>query len=128
MRKPGTMPRWVILRHDPPEDGSRVLHWDFMLEVGDVLRTWALATEPRGGVSISAEALADHRKAYLDYEGPLSQDRGRVTRWDRGTYQEVDASERRILVILDGERLRGATELIPQGQNPRYWTVTFSAE
>ena len=37
-------------------------------------------------VEMDAEVLPDHRLAYLDYEGPISGDRGSVTRWDRGTY------------------------------------------
>ena len=32
------MPRFVILEHDHPS-----LHWDFILEVGEVLWTWRLS-------------------------------------------------------------------------------------
>ena len=39
------MPRFVILRHDKP----RGEHFDFMLEAGDVLKTWALALAPGSG-------------------------------------------------------------------------------
>ena len=47
------MPRFVILEHDHPQ-----LHWDFMLEVGEVLWTWRLATAPRGGPeTIAAERI-----------------------------------------------------------------------
>jgi hypothetical protein len=47
------MPRYVILWHELPEThevgAARESHWDLMLEWGDVLRTWALASEPTVG-------------------------------------------------------------------------------
>ena len=61
------MPRFVILEHDHP-----ILHWDFMLESGEVLRTWRLAAPPRPGADFSAAPSFDHRRVYLDYEGPIS--------------------------------------------------------
>jgi hypothetical protein len=78
------MPRYVILTHDHP-----FLHWDLMLEDGGVLRTWRLLEEPTIGLTVRTEKLADHRIAYLDYEGPVSGGRGVVGRWDHGTYDVV---------------------------------------
>jgi hypothetical protein len=77
------MPRFVILEHDHP-----VLHWDLMLEAGAALQTWRLAAPPAIGVAIAATALADHRRDYLDYEGPVSGKRGTVRRWDAGDFIE----------------------------------------
>ena len=74
------MSRYVILEHDHP---SR--HWDLMLESGEVLRTWRLASCPVAGASVAAEAAPDHRRLYLDYEGPISGGRGHVFRWDSGS-------------------------------------------
>jgi DNA polymerase Ligase (LigD) len=100
------MPRFVILEHDHPE-----LHWDFMLEAGGALRTWRLARPPEmAGAIIDAVALADHRLAYLDYEGPVSGGRGSVKRWDAGHYEhEADA------LRLDGMRVRGVVRLTALG-------------
>lgn len=78
------MPRFVVLEHDHP-----VLHWDLMLECGPVLRTWRLAEPPAAGKTIHAEALADHRLHYLDYEGPVSGGRGCVKGYLGGTYDLV---------------------------------------
>src|ERR1700755_874015 len=75
------MPRFAILEHDHP-----LLHWDFLLETGDVLRTWRLQAPPPPGCRLSAEPLAPHRKLYLDYEGPVSGNRGQVKRFDGGTF------------------------------------------
>lgn len=73
------MVRFVILTHDWP-----FLHWDFLVEVGDVLRAWRLLSEPVMDEDITAEPNGDHRLFYLDYEGPVSGGRGRVSCWDRG--------------------------------------------
>ncbi len=60
------MPRFVILEHDHP-----FVHWDFLLEDGDHLRSWRLKEQPAPGRTVEAEAMVDHRLRYLDYEGPV---------------------------------------------------------
>jgi hypothetical protein len=100
------MPRFVILEHDHP-----YLHWDLMLEVGDRLRTWRLAQPPEQDKTISATFLADHRRLYLDYEGPLSGDRGRVVRWDAGSFAWETEERDAIEVILEGRRACGRARL-----------------
>jgi hypothetical protein len=99
------MPRFVILEHDHP-----YLHWDLMLEAGAVLRTWRLAAAPMPGESVAAEPLPDHRLMYLDYEGPVSNNRGHVQRWDWGNY-EGDLGGGDIRVTLSGQRLSGEAML-----------------
>lgn len=96
------MPRYALLEHDHP-----VLHWDFMLECGGVLRTWRLDAIPDASAVISAEPLPDHRLAYLDYEGPVSGDRGTVRRVDRGAYDVVQEAHDLLEVELRGHRLQG---------------------
>ena len=66
------MPRFVVLYHETPPDHDRPPHFDLMLETGQVLRTFALPRWPAAGEVTAAEALADHRLAYLDYEGPIT--------------------------------------------------------
>lgn len=100
------MPRFVILEHDHPS-----LHWDFMLEVGDVLRTWRLAEPPSPGVVVAAEPSFDHRPFYLDYEGPVSGNRGNVKRWDAGTYRLERETPERLLLHLEGEKVLGPVVL-----------------
>jgi hypothetical protein len=96
------MPRFVILEHDWP-----TLHWDFLLETGSVLRAWRLPAEPAPGKSVPAEPNADHRLLYLDYEGPVSGDRGNVRRWDAGTFEWLADDPERIEIVLKGEKLVG---------------------
>jgi hypothetical protein len=101
------MPRYVILEHDHPK-----LHWDFMLETGAALRTWRLAAPPQAGKVIAATLLGEHRLAYLDYEGPLSGNRGSVKQWDRGDFEETAARDDFVEVRLHGRRLCGTVRLI----------------
>jgi len=96
------MPRFVILTHDHP-----TLHWDLMLEENDSLRTWRLARQPDTEGLIAAEALPDHRLAYLDYEGPVSGGRGTVKQWDQGTYELVDSAEDHLVIRFRGRKLKG---------------------
>jgi hypothetical protein len=115
------MPRFVILRHDSPQGE----HFDFMLEAGDVLKTWALPRAPAAGVEIDCEALADHRLAYLDYEGPISADRGAVTRWDCGTYVVERQNDEEWAVMLAGDRLAGRATLRRATGDPKRWRFSF---
>lgn len=109
------MNRFVILEHDWPH-----LHFDLFLEAGDVLRSWRIATEPTSGVTHRAEARPDHRRFYLDYEGPVSDGRGTVTRWDAGTFEWLHVEHERIVVQLIGERLCGIATL--QQYDGEEWT------
>jgi hypothetical protein len=113
------MPRYVVLEHDHP-----VLHWDFMLEAGDVLSTWRLATPPQPGDAVAAEPLGDHRRMYLDYEGPVSGDRGTVTEWDAGTFT-WEPTAQGIAVRLEGRRLRGRASIEPDGKGG--WRFSIEA-
>jgi len=100
------MLRFVLLEHH--RDG---VHWDFMLEAAATLRTWALDAPIVVGVPQPARSLPDHRAAYLDYEGPISGDRGTVRRIDRGEFSPISWTPDLIRVRLDGDQLRGVAEL-----------------
>ncbi len=104
------MPRFVILEHDHP-----ILHWDFMLETAAGLRTWRLASPPVAGTVISAVPLGLHRAAYLDYEGPVSGNRGTVTKWDAGEFEAVLETDAKVQVRLRGGRVRGVATLEADG-------------
>lgn len=100
------MPQFVLLEHDHPE-----LHWDFMLESDDVLLTWRLDCIPDKAGEIAALSLPDHRMAYLDYEGPISGNRGSVLRVDRGNFEWLVSEDDIVSVRLNGSRLQGAARL-----------------
>lgn len=100
------MPRFVILEHDWP-----ALHWDLMLEAGATLRTWRLDAPPQLRCTAHATAIGDHRPIYLDYEGPLTGDRGRVRRWDAGTFEWIRDDAQSLEITLSGTRCAGRLEL-----------------
>ena len=99
--------RFVIQEHH-----ARRLHWDFRLERDGVLVSWAL---PRGVPDDPSEnRLAvhteDHPLDYLDFEGEIPKGEygaGEVTIWDRGTYEAEKFEPEKVVVRLDGERVRG---------------------
>ena len=102
------MPRFAILIHDHP-----FLHWDLLAEQSGVLRSWRLLESPERWLlaahppALPAESIPDHRHAYLDYEGPVSGERGTVVRWDGGELEWLEQSENCIRLKLRGNRLRG---------------------
>jgi hypothetical protein len=118
---PTALPQFVILRHDSP----RGIHFDFMLEAGGVLKTWALPEAPRYGEKMPCEALGDHRMAYLEYEGPISGDRGSVARWDSGTFAIESHTDSEWIVILAGEKLSGRATLRQSPDVPGQWLFLF---
>jgi bifunctional non-homologous end joining protein LigD len=116
-------PVFVIQRHD-----ASSLHFDFRLQVGEVLASWAVpkgpSTDPRE--KRLATRTEDHPLDYADFEGSIPEDEyggGTVVVWDTGTYQnltdhdgdEVPMEEAlargHAKVWLDGEKLRGAFAL-----------------
>jgi len=119
------MRRYVILRHEMPSPERGPVHWDFMLESDGILRTWALAEQPTPQREIAADELADHRLAYLDYEGPISGDRGTVTRWDAGEYQLAVESADELQISLIGQKLTGKV-LLRRAEEPQRWRFAFS--
>ena len=142
----GGMPRFVLLYHDCPASFARASHWDFMLESGDVLRTWALEQLPcdwetartrtlgvfancpdlASGNAVRAEQLADHRPAYLTLEGPLSDGRGSVIRVAAGTYESMAESADERSLKLTGEELSASVILSRDGAAASGWTLRSS--
>lgn len=112
-------------------------HWDLMLENGDHLATWRLPANPSAlgpaGTTdnLPAERIADHRLAYLTYEGPVSGGRGEVKREDAGSYELLRKLPDVWQVRLMGARLTGDFELPARagvGQIRRISTVSGPRE
>ncbi len=101
--------RFVVLYHEFPAGHACKSHWDLMLEQGDSLETYAICEPLEHGETVEAKRLPNHRKAYLDYEGPVSDDRGSVTRVMKGEYfsLESESSEEKhqqLVLNFDGKR------------------------
>jgi hypothetical protein len=124
------MPRFVLLHHQMPPESARLSHWDLMLERDDTgeLATWALDELPQPQLATAAVRLSDHRADYLDYEGPVSGNRGTVARVDAGKYQTVAQSNTSWELQLNGEQMQGRAKLIQSPTDPDAWTLTWFAE
>ncbi|MGD9688307.1 MAG: hypothetical protein AB7K52_04950 [Phycisphaerales bacterium] len=135
------MPRMVLLLHELA-DGSA--HFDWMIErarsaAGQkssvrpderILATWRVFVRIDDSAcrEFDAEALDDHRRAYLDFEGELDAGRGRVTRVALGEAEITSDSPRRVDIIGRFARDRTARSWIgvPSG-TPGRWRFTVSA-
>jgi len=115
------MPRYAVLEHAAPSG----LHWDLLLQWRETLKTWALPEPPAVGKSVLCDALPDHRPIYLEYEGPVSGDRGEVARWDSGTYAVCRRSVGEWIVRLSGERLHGRAVLSRVADEPTRWRFSL---
>lgn len=75
------------------------------------------------GDEVAADELGRHRREYLDYEGEVSNNRGRVVRIAEGTY-ETD-SETAILwrVTLQGAVITGPAELQRDDERESRWKL-----
>lgn len=119
---PDAHPRFVVQRHDATN-----LHFDFRLEIGTVLVSWAVPKGP--SVNPADKRLAhrteDHPLDYVDYEGRIEEGygAGTVIVWDTGTFENlterdgdpVSAEDAlaggHLKVELHGEKLTGAFAL-----------------
>ena len=94
--------RFVVLQHRVPDDldGDRGDHFDLMLEQESDLATWAIDQFPNAGETVAATRLPNHRKLYLDYDGPISDGRGTVEQVMAGTYRNNDTNSSCLSVLL----------------------------
>ena len=109
-----TQPIFVVQRHD-----ARRLHYDFRLERGGALASWAV---PKGvPVAPGARALAvhveDHPLEYATFHGEIPKGQygaGTVEIWDDGTYDLLEEKRNgQLTVDLHGTRLHGRYTLVP---------------
>jgi len=94
------------------EHHARALHWDFRLERGGVLVSWAvpkgLPLDPkRNHLAVHTE---DHPLEYAAFAGEIPAGEyggGAVTIWDRGTYRAEKWTDSEVKVVLRGGRVSG---------------------
>jgi hypothetical protein len=126
----------------PPEDAAygpekqrihsenRASHFDLMLEKNGLLTTFELFQLPIPGERFPVRRLPEHRIDYLDYEGPISGDRGHVTQWTAGHYLTAIESENKWILELYSPRLSARIVLLrPTSDNiaePKTWHLRAS--
>jgi bifunctional non-homologous end joining protein LigD len=100
------------------------LHWDFRLEMGGVLKSWAVPKGPpeETGIKRLAMMVEDHPLDYASFAGTIPEGEygaGSVRIWDRGTWEAVgeksgeeQLAEGAMKFVLHGERLQGGYALV----------------
>jgi len=114
----------VVLRHTLPDGG---VHLDWMIERGDPssgLITFRIdvGVDLSKPGSVSAERIADHRREYLAYEGPVSGGRGRVDRVSGPAVVELAESESHLRVVLEEIGGGGRMEWTGKRADGTRWT------
>ena len=127
-RRPGraygrrvTSSRFVVQLHD-----ATALHYDVRIQVGDVLRSWAVPKGPSLDPAVRrlAVPVEDHSLAAGDFEGVhegQSRGSGAVIIWDEGPADIVRAEPDHLSFGLHGVKLRGGFALTRTGQ--RRWIL-----
>jgi hypothetical protein len=101
--------RFVVQEHTTP-DG---VHWDLMLEQGDVLTTYRLEQPPQAARDrpVRAVRIFDHPLRFLTYEGPVQKGTGNVRIVGRGVGDVSNEGEDVISLELRGTVLQGGFTL-----------------
>jgi bifunctional non-homologous end joining protein LigD len=111
-------PRFVVQEHK----ASR-LHYDFRLEIGGVLKSWAIPKGPSMNTADKRLAIMvpDHVLDYIDYEGIIPQNSygaGPVIVWDKGAFSPLETDDPeaslktgKLSFELMGKKLKGAFAL-----------------
>ena len=119
------MPRFVLLHHQTVPGAAKPPHFDFMLEMDGIMRTWNMMQEPLPGVTQTATLIHDHRLDYFDFEGDLTENRGTMRRCDRGDYSIMSWADEEIVVQLVGGSLVGQVKLTRLGVDSKDWDFVW---
>jgi len=132
--------RFVVQKHDASH-----LHYDFRLELGGVLVSWAVPKGPSLNTADKRLAMhvEDHPLDYRNLEGVIPEGNyggGTVIVWDEGEYwplegEELSRKEQEKLlkqqheagnmkIVLKGKKLKGAFALfLMKGRGERSWIL-----
>jgi DNA ligase D-like protein (predicted 3'-phosphoesterase) len=113
--------RFVVQLHD-----ATTLHFDFRLQSGEALRSWAVPKGPSLDPAIRRLAVPvdDHALAAGEFEGVYegqSRGSGAVIIWDEGTAEVRREEPGHISFILHGRKLSGGFALTRTG--PQGWVL-----
>jgi bifunctional non-homologous end joining protein LigD len=127
------------LRFVVQEHRATRLHWDFRLEAGGVMPSWAVT---RGPTMVPLEKrlamkTEDHPLDYQTFEGVIpagNYGAGEVIVWDNGTYELAEGTDPvaeiakgKLKIILNGKKLKGLFTLVKikprEGERGEPWLL-----
>jgi DNA ligase D-like protein (predicted 3'-phosphoesterase) len=131
-------PIFVVQKH-----AASHLHYDFRLEIGGVLKSWAVPKGPSSDPKAKRLAVEteDHPLNYADFEGVIPEGEyggGTVIVWDAGPYRNIKTTagqatmsmekayrQGHIEVWLEGKKIRGGFALIRAkiGDGKKNWLL-----
>ena len=125
---------FVIHEHD-----ARRHHFDVRLEIGGVLKSWAVPKGPSMDPSEKrlAVQVPDHPLSYGDFEGVIPEGKygaGPVVIWDRGTFApasddpERDLERGKLSFNLSGRKLNGGFTLVRLPRGDANWLLIKQAD
>ena len=121
---------------------ARTLHYDLRLEMGGVLKSWAVPKGPSLNPSLKrlAVMVEDHPIEYKDFEGVIPEHNygaGSVIIWDKGIYHHPAArngeesegllrgglEKGNLKFVLHGEKLQGEFALVKVRRDDKAWLL-----
>src|SRR2546428_2228253 len=118
--------RFVVQRHRATR-----LHYDFRLEMGGVLASWAIPKGPTLDPAVRRMAVhvEDHPIEYFDFEGVIPKAQygaGDVIVWDWGTWEpEAETPDPKAAIengelkfVLHGQKVRGRFTIVRTSRRP----------
>ncbi len=140
--KPGQALRFVVQKHDASH-----LHYDLRLELGGVMKSWAVPKGPSLNPADKhlAVLVEDHPISYNTFEGHIPEGNygaGDVIVWDTGTYHAETATDPKeterdmqrgfkkghLLFFLEGKKLRGLFNLVRLNNSDKEWLLIKQAD
>jgi bifunctional non-homologous end joining protein LigD len=120
--------RFVVQKHS-----ARRLHYDFRLEWGGVLLSWAISRGPSldPAEKRMAVMVESHPVEYADFEGVIPEGNygaGPVIVWDRGVWIALEdpvagLESGKLLFDLSGHKLRGRWTLVKTRRSEKDWLL-----
>jgi bifunctional non-homologous end joining protein LigD len=129
--------RFVVQRHDASH-----LHYDFRLELGGVLKSWAVPKGPSMNPADKrlAVMVEDHPVSYINFEGEIPEGNygaGTVEVWDKGTFFPINKDLEKITeqdalnalkkgelkFFMKGAKLEGEFVLVRLKQDDKNWLL-----
>lgn len=126
---------FVIQKHN-----ARNLHYDFRLEIDNVLKSWAIPKGPSLNPEDKRLAIEteDHPVAYSDFEGIIPEGEygaGTVMVWDKGTFENISKKDNKkistkeaydkghLIFKLKGKKMKGGFALIKTKRNDQWLLI-----